>query len=319
MESTLFWIGCGLGVYGLGLRQLFNRGLLVKNKGLSTVVHVLFTASIGGLIGFVYSASSELQGPTLRWPLSGALIGLLWGVGQTIWTPTTKESVSPLLASDLEWVETSFSAILLASVIMYAVLQAFKIPSGSMENTLLIGDHLFVNKFIYGVRVPFTDKRVFRLRQIHRGEVVVFEAPRTAIVAPDELSRNVRKDFIKRAIGLPGDTIEIKNKRLYVNGQVDANPLPVYKDPMTYPAARLQLNARDYQTEWENGRFAHYQRMQIGDNFGPVKVPEDSYFVLGDNRDGSFDSRFWGPLPARFMKGKAWFVYWPIRRMKVIR
>ena len=88
-----------------------------------------------------------------------------------------------LLAGDLEWVETSFSAILLASVIMYAVLQAFKIPSGSMEDTLLIGDHLFVNKFIYGIRVPLTDKRVFKIRDVRRGDVVVFQAPPAAILS----------------------------------------------------------------------------------------------------------------------------------------
>lgn len=319
MESTLFWIGCGLGVYGFGLRQLCTRGWLVKNKGVATALHILFTVSIGALIGFVYSASSELQGPTLRWPITGAVLGLLWGAGQILWSKPSSESISPLLTSDLEWVETSFSAILLASVIMYAVLQAFKIPSGSMENTLLIGDHLFVNKFIYGIRVPFTDKRVFRVRGIHRGEVVVFEAPRTAIVSREELERGVKKDFIKRAVGLPGDLIEIKNKRLYVNGQIDTNLLPVYKDPFTYPAARLNLTIKEYQELWESGGFSHLQRNQIGDNFGPIRVPDNTYFVLGDNRDGSFDSRFWGPLPSRLLKGKAWFVYWPVGRAKIIR
>ncbi len=318
METTLFWIGCGLGVYGVALRQLFKRQRWITNKWVSHGLHIFFTASVGGLVGFVYSASSELQGPSPRWPIIGAVVGLIWGCGQILSTKTAANETSPLLESDLEWVETSFSAILLASVIMYTVLQAFKIPSGSMENTLLIGDHLFVNKFIYGVRIPFTDKRVFRIRSIQRGEVVVFEAPQSAIISPDERERGVRKDFIKRAVGLPGDVIEIKNKRLYVNGELDRNPLPVYKDMAVYPAARLGLPEKEYQELWESGGFSHFQRSQIGDNFGPIKIPDGHYFVLGDNRDGSFDSRFWGPLPHRFLKGKAWFVYWPFGRAKVI-
>lgn len=106
---------------------------------------------------------------------------------------------------------------------------------------------------------------------------------------------------------------------LYVNGEIDKNLLPVYKDPYTYPAARLNLTAAEYQSLWETGGFANLQRSQIGDNFGPIKVPPHMYFVLGDNRDGSFDSRFWGPLPDRLLKGKAWFVYWPLTRGKIIR
>src|SRR5690606_27979146 len=118
------------------------------------------------LIGFVVSASVDLYGPTPRWPLTLGAGGFLLGLFQSLRkTPRTQEP-SPLLSGDLELVKTSFSAVLLAAVIMYALLQAFKIPSGSMENTLLIGDHLFVNKLIYGVRIPFTDKRVFKLRDV---------------------------------------------------------------------------------------------------------------------------------------------------------
>ena len=105
------------------------------------------------------------------------LVGCSWGSIQLLWAKSKPDGSTSSLAGDLEWVETSFSAIILASVIMYAILQAFKIPSGSMEDTLLIGDHLFVNKFIYGIRVPFTDKRVFKIRDVKRGDVVVFEAP----------------------------------------------------------------------------------------------------------------------------------------------
>ena len=320
MESTLFWIGCGLGAYGVVLRQIFKRESWLDKKFIPIFLHMLFIAVIGALIGFVFSASTDLHGPSPEWPIAGASLGLLWGIVQLMiqQVPNLTASTS-LLAGDLEWVETSFSAILLASVIMYAVLQAFKIPSGSMEDTLLIGDHLFVNKFIYGVRIPFTDKRVFKLRDVKRGDVVVFEAPMDAIISPDERERGVKKDFIKRAVGLPGDIIEIKNKQLYVNGQAQMDPHPVYKEPDTYPAARLNITTAEYQNYWQSGRFNELRREQIGDNFGPIKVPPNSYFVMGDNRDQSFDARFWGPLPNHLLKGKAWIVYWPLNRIKVIR
>lgn len=319
MEATLFWIGCGLGVYGVVLRKIFQREAWVKKRLLPILLHLLFTAGVGALIGFVFSASTDLRGPTPQWPVAGGVLGFLWGAVQLLWTRSKPEGGVRLLAEDLEWVETSFSAIILASVIMYAILQAFKIPSGSMEDTLLIGDHLFVNKFIYGIRVPFTDKRVFKIRDVKRGDVVVFEAPPEAIVSRDERERGVKKDFIKRAVGLSGDVIEIKNKQLYVNGVAQQDPHPVYKDRYVYPAARLDITAAEYQRYWESGRFAELRREQVGDNYGPVRVPGNCYFVMGDNRDGSFDSRFWGPLPNRLLKGKAWVVYWPLNRIKVIQ
>ncbi len=319
MESTLFWIGCGLGAYGVMLRQIFKRDAWVQRKIVSVLLHLLFMGAVGALVGFVFSASTDLHGPSPRWPLFGAMIGILWGAAQMLWTKADPDGNTGLLAGDLEWVETSFSAIILASVIMYAVLQAFKIPSGSMEDTLLIGDHLFVSKFIYGIRVPFTEKRVLKFRDVKRGEVVVFEAPMDAILSRDERERKVKKDFIKRAVALGGDVVEVKNTQLYVNGQAQIDPHPVYKDRFTYPTARLGLPAGEYQKLWETGRFAELRREQIGDNFGPITVPAGCYFVMGDNRDGSFDSRFWGPLPNRLLKGKAWIVYWPLNRLKVIK
>ena len=148
--------------------------------------------------------------------------------------------------------------------------------------------------------------------------MVVFEAPMDAIVSRDERERGVKKDFIKRAVGLPGDMIEVKNKHLFVNGVQDTNPFPVYKDPFTYPAALPGVaDDRISETLGKRPFSPDLQRSQIGDNFGPIKVPPDSYFVMGDNRDGSFDSRFWGPLPLRLLKGKAWIVYWPPQRLKV--
>ena len=318
METTLLWIGIGLFGYALVLQQIFTRDELLRRRILVGALHVLFTAGVGALGGFVLSASMDLHGPNPKWPLLGAVCGLLFGIFQ-INQEGDREGASRLLAVDLEWVETSYSAIILAAVIMYAVIQAFKIPSGSMENTLLIGDHLFVNKFIYGIRVPFTEKRIFKLRSVNHKEIVVFEAPQTAILSREEREEHVRKDFIKRAIGLPGDVIQIKDKHVYVNGQLQVEPYTIFKDPGVWPSALQRMDHAAYQKLWETGELAQYRREEIGDNFGPITVPPDCFFVMGDNRDGSFDSRFWGPMPMRLLKGKAWIVYWPFNRAKVIK
>lgn len=319
METTLFWIGIGLGIYTVILRQVFKSKTLMERRWFISALHILYMAAVGALVGFVLSASVDLHGPTPKWPLMGAAVGLLIGIIQASLKDPSGEKAKGYLTGDLEWVETSFSAILLASVIMYAVVQAFKIPSGSMKNTLLIGDHLFVNKFIYGVRIPFTEKRVARLKGVQRGDIVVFEAPNPAILSPEERAANVRKDFIKRAVGLAGDTIQVKNKKLFVNGVEMQESYTLLRDPTVYPAYPFTSKSADYQSLWESGKLASMRREEIGDNFGPITVPEGSYFVMGDNRDESFDSRFWGPLPGRYLKGKAWVVYWPFKRVKIVR
>ena len=203
MEATLFWIGCGLGVYGVVLRQIFQREAWIKRRRLP----MLASPSLhGGRRRLDRVCVQRFDGPprsdARNGPSPGACLGFLWGAVQLLWNRSKPEGGVRLLAEDLEWVETSFSAIILASVIMYAVLQAFKIPSGSMEDTLLIGDHLFVNKFIYGIRVPFTDKRVFKIRDVKRGEVVVFEAPPEAILSRDERERR-RQEGFHQARGRP--------------------------------------------------------------------------------------------------------------------
>jgi len=183
----------------------------------------------------------------------------------------------------LEYVDSGLIAVLLALVIRTFVVQAFKIPSGSMENTLLVGDHLLVNKFLYGTRIPFTDNEILRLRDPKRGDIIVFKYP-----------LNPRRDFIKRCVGVPGDAIEVKDKTLYVNGQAQEGAYEIHRDLEVYPH------------ETGNPR----------DNFGPVTVPSDSYFMMGDNRDYSADSRFWGFLPRKLIKGKAWVIYWPFTRWR---
>lgn len=178
-----------------------------------------------------------------------------------------------------DWTEALIVAAILALIIRTFVVQAFKIPSGSMEDTLLIGDHLLVSKFTYGLQVPFSDERILKIRDPERGDVIVFEFPEDKAK-----SYFKRRDFIKRVVGLPGDTIEIRNKSVFVNGKQHLTPEAVYKD------GTLTAGPRD--------------------NMRPLTVPAHSYFVMGDNRDRSYDSRFWGFVDRSAIKGIAFIKYW---------
>lgn len=191
-------------------------------------------------------------------------------------TPNPQEPVFKKKHIVREYAESIIIAVLMALVIRTFIVQAFKIPSGSMEDTLLIGDHLLVTKFLYGTKIPFMDKKILKIRDPKRGDVIVFEYP-----------EDTSKDFIKRVIGTPGDTVEVKEKKLFVNGQPYNNPHEVHKEKEIIPK---EQNPRD--------------------NFGPIKVPENSYFVMGDNRDRSYDSRFWGVVPSARIKGLAFIKYW---------
>ena len=168
-----------------------------------------------------------------------------------------------------EYVEAIVIAVVLALFIRTFVVQAFKIPSGSMKPTLLVGDHILVNKFIYGIKIPFTDKTLIKLGEPKREDVVVFKYP-----------LDPKKDYIKRVIGLPGEKVQLVNKVLFINGRVIDDPHASYS---------LYGNLR---------------------NYGPVTVPADHLFVMGDNRDESSDSRVWGFVPYAYLKGKAFLIYW---------
>lgn len=173
-----------------------------------------------------------------------------------------------------EYAEAFALAIILALTIRTFIVQAFKIPSGSMIPTLSIGDHILVNKFIYGVKLPFTDLVVVPVSTPERGDIVVFKYPE------DE-----SKDFIKRVVGIPGDVVEVRDKVVYVNGN---------------PADTTHIQHSDRDVRSSDRR----------DNFGPVTVPPDSYFVMGDNRDQSLDSRFWGFVKENKIRGQAFLIYW---------
>ena len=175
-----------------------------------------------------------------------------------------------------EYAEAIIIALLLALFIRGFVVQAFKIPTGSMIPTLLIGDHILVSKFIYGVRNPFTGSVLIPVKEPKRLDVVVFRYP-----------ANPSQDFIKRVIGLPGDTVEVIAKKVYINGEIINN------DPGVNQKSNI-LSAN----------------LSPRDNFGPLTVPVHSLFVMGDNRDNSHDSRFWGIVDYKALKGKAFIMYW---------
>ena len=182
-----------------------------------------------------------------------------------------------------EWTESIVIALILALLIRTFIIQAFKIPSGSMIPTFEIGDRIFVSKFIYGARLPFTNVRLPALRQPKRGDIIVFVSPETP-----------KKDFVKRLIALEGETVEIKNGNILINGKEIDDPMSVKSN-------------------------YYYNRGGYGKEGMAVTVPMGFYFTLGDNSANSRDSRYWGFVPKPNLIGKAVLVYWPISRIRIIR
>jgi signal peptidase I len=179
-----------------------------------------------------------------------------------------------------EYFESITVAVILALFIRTFVVQAFKIPTGSMENNLLIGDHLLVNKFALGPAPTSLERALLPVKTVKRGDIVVFKYP-----------EDPERDFIKRVIGLPGETIELREKRVYINGRGLDEPYVHFLQP---PAGGPdEITSAD-----------------VRERYGPVTVPPDQYFVMGDNRDNSQDSRYWGFLPRDDMKGTALVIYW---------
>jgi signal peptidase I len=251
--------------------------------------------------------------------IAGVILFVLSRIMAWLRPKIRKPVVQKIFNETYEWVETGWSAVLLAAFLMYFFIQAFKIPSGSMRMTLLEGDHLFVNKFVYGFHIPMSHgTRIWPLRQVQRGDIIVFQSPPQAL-SLTEREENVKKDFIKRCIAIGGDIVEIKNRKVYVNGAPLNEPYTFFADDSSYPPVKLFPTSEQYQRTWEAGKFDTLPPNVVRDNFGPVVVPVGHYFALGDNRDRSFDSRFWGPLPDYFLKGRALLLYWPVNRIRLIR
>lgn len=196
--------------------------------------------------------------------------------------PTRKKSQRTIFQ---EYSEAFVVAVILAILIRALLVQAFKIPSGSMIPTLLVGDHILVNKLLYGIRIPFTTVRWPKISEPKRGDVIVF-------VYPEDRT----KDFIKRVVAVGGDTVAIKNKTVYINGKPVSNPYARFFSNVILPG---DVTPRD--------------------NLPPTKVPEGKLFVMGDNRDYSHDSRWWGFVPVEDVKGEAFLIYYSAENFLGIR
>jgi len=181
-----------------------------------------------------------------------------------------------------EYFESIVIAVILALFIRTFVVQAFKIPTGSMEENLLIGDHLLVNKFVFGPTATPIERGVLPVGRIRRGDVIVFKYP-----------EEPERDFIKRVIGLPGETVELREKRVFINGTRLDEPYVHFLQP-----------------PGQNSEFHEVTSFDVRERYGPVTVPPTHFFVMGDNRDNSQDSRYWGFLPRDYVKGKALVIYW---------
>jgi len=181
-----------------------------------------------------------------------------------------------------EYFESILIAVILALFIRTFVVQAFKIPTGSMERNLLIGDHLLVNKFVFGPAPTAAERLLLPDADVGRGDVIVFKYP-----------EDPERDFIKRVIGLPGEIVEVRSKQVFIDGAPLDEPYVHFERPPLSPSQRHEVTSFD-----------------VREDYGPVTVPADRYFVMGDNRDNSQDSRYWGFLPRSYIKGKALVLYW---------
>jgi signal peptidase I len=335
MEYRLFFIGLAMGTFAWFSRGWQKKGG-PKTRRLSALWHGLFFFLAGfssTLIlsmsffdtreKFILAAGQVIPVGELYLALPvGAVLGAI-GFGLALKEGGKAEKRRGVLHEDLEWADTVFSAALMAALLMMFVVQAFKIPSASMENTLLIGDHLFVNKFLYGLRVPITGKRLLPMRQPKHGDVLVFQFPTDVQPSIHCGTEEYGKDLIKRLIGEPGDKIEVKAGRVIRNDIPlgDEAPYAVHDAPDREPVSphARELSPEQYQTLWQEHRLDDELSNSERDFFGPVTVPAGSYFMMGDNRDNSCDSRYWGPVPQKYVKGDAWFLYWPPSRMGAVR
>ena len=177
-----------------------------------------------------------------------------------------------------EYFEAILYAVILALFIRTWVFQAFKIPTGSMEQNLLIGDHLLVNKFVYGPTATVLERTLLPIGDVARGDILVFKFP-----------EEPERDFIKRVVGLPGETLEVRDRAVYIDSERLEEPYLDAQRSASFPGA-IAIDRRD--------------------NYGPIAIPSRHYFMMGDNRDNSQDSRFWGPLPHEYLKGRATVIYW---------
>ena len=197
----------------------------------------------------------------------------------------------------LDWAKSIAIALVVWMVLRTFLIEAFRIPSGSMENTLLVGDFLFVNKALYGAEVPFTGRRLPAVREPHRGDILVFDSV-------EEEGMKV----VKRLIGMPGDTLSMVEGDLFRNGVKVDEPWAIRSDPNKSEEPMQRGKMRQWQLPHLVGRDPATYQPDLHD-WGPIVVPADSFFMMGDNRDSSYDGRYWGFLPRLNVRGKPLIVY----------
>ena len=338
MEQKLFIAACVMYVFSIVSKWLLKKNKLenlIKFSLWNACFVLFFLECVYGIFSFILSngevnLSSVISKKDVIF--SFIILGLSgWGFVYAYKNPNLR---SQIIHTNLDWSNTVYFAGFVASIIMFFFVQAFKIPSASMYRTLRIGDHLFVNKAVYGFRIPFTDTRFFQTRPVAKGDIIVFSFPATTKTQINCGGYQYGRDYVKRVVALPGDKVEIKQGQLYINDQeeplygyevfrVKERTTPVIKvaDPAesTQQSALPIVSPAVYQTLWEGRKLEHELGMSLRDNFGPVIVPAGSYFTMGDNRDDSCDSRFWGPVPFKNIKGIAWFIHWPLTRIRLIK
>ncbi len=327
MEARLFIAACIMYVFSWVSKRLFRKNCL-DNSARFAAWHSLFLFLILGCAYFIFSFilnSSNVNylpaqnGLSLKTVLIWAGIAAIGVYGFFSAKKKDAEGRQPLIKSDLDWANTVYFAGFVASVVMFFFIQAFKIPSASMRNTLLEGDHLFVNKAAYGFRVPLTSMRFGVFNQIKKGDIIVFRFPAES---PEQINcggYQYGRDYVKRVVGMPGDEVKVKSGKLYINDElVPEQGFEIY-EPVRRLKAPEDLDRTLYQDLWEKHKLEDVYGMVLRDDFGPVKVPDNHYFAMGDNRDNSCDSRFWGPVPRENIKGTAWFIHWPFSRIQFIK
>lgn len=337
MEQRLFIIACVMYVFSWISRFLFRKNKLESSLSFGCW-HALFLFFFLGCIYIIFNFVMNNGAIAIEEGLTRKEIGI-WGsilvasIVGFFYARNKQNRRAAIIKWDLEWANTIYFAGFVASIVMFFFVQAFKIPSASMYNTLQIGDHLFVNKAAYGFRIPLTHFRFGQFKQVQKGDIIVFSFP---AATKDQINCGgfqYGRDYVKRVVALPGDKVEVKDGRLYINDK--AEPLRGYEvfrvenrlAPVVTVSDNPEADNTDlprispviYQTLWEGRKLEHELGLSLRDQFGPVIVPENSYFAMGDNRDDSCDSRFWGPVPFGNIKGTAWFIHWPLTRIRLIR